>query len=153
MWHPGCPLNPADPRQPCSRPREGWEGRVILLVVTEGSDPWPTCWTHGSDLGLLRSGSQVKGEQTRLTELMALPAKNLEVQERKFCHKVHVLCCSGQGGLCIVCAVRSSGLIIVVISCVPEGMWFWKLTCWDETAKSSGRDCLGCQSLWGIFVP
>lgn len=65
-----------------------------------------------------------KGEQTRLTYVMALPAKDLEVQEREFCQKAFVLCSSGPGGLSIACAVRFTGLIIVVLSRVPEGMWF-----------------------------
>ena len=64
------------------------------------------------------------GEQIRLTSLMALPAKGLEIQERKCCHKACALCSSGQGGLRIACAVRFTGLIVVVIDpCAPEGMW------------------------------
>lgn len=64
----------------------------------------------GQTWGLLRRGSQVKGEQTRLTYLMALPVKDLVIQERKFCHKVCVLCSSGRGELRIVCEVRFTGL-------------------------------------------
>lgn len=64
------------------------------------------------------------GEQTRLTYVMAVPAEDLEVQGRKFWQKAFELCFSGQGGLSIACAVGFTGLIIVALSCVPEGKWF-----------------------------
>lgn len=58
------------------------------------------------------------GEQVRFTYLTVLPAGNWV---RKCCHKVHALCSSGQCGLRTVCAVRSTGLIILVISRAPAG--------------------------------
>lgn len=67
----------------------------------------------GQTWGLSRRGSQVKGEQTRLTYLMALPVRDLEVQERKFCNKVCVLCSSGWGGLELCVKL---GLLVYVCS-------------------------------------
>lgn len=60
--------------------------------------------------------AQVRRGVVRLAHLTALPAEDLEVEERKCCHKVLALSYSGQGGLRIVCTVRFTGLITMVIS-------------------------------------
>lgn len=66
----------------------------------------------------------MKGEQARLTVLITLPLQDLEVGERKCCHMSCALCSSGWGGLRIVCGLRSTGLIIMVVSwCAQRGMW------------------------------
>ena len=37
----GVSFQPADARSPGSRPGKGQEGAVILLIVTQGAEPWP----------------------------------------------------------------------------------------------------------------
>lgn len=81
---------------------EGQEGAVVLPAPLRGR---ALAGTHvGQTWGLLRSGSQAMGEQTRLTSLMALPAKRLEIQEGKCCPKACVLGSSGQGARHCMCS-------------------------------------------------
>lgn len=47
-----------------------------------------------------------------------------------------------------MCALRFTGLVITVMP--QRGMWFWRLTHWDETAESNGRDGLGHQGLCAV---
>lgn len=109
MWHPDVLSTLLAPGSPVSGPGRAGRGSYPLSF-TEGAEPWPDAGTHmGQTWGLLRSGSQVKGEQIRLPSLMASPAADLEVQERQCCLQVYVLRSSGQGGLSIVYAVRAAG--------------------------------------------
>ena len=58
----GVSFQPADARSPGSRPGKGQEGAVILLIVTQGAEPWPRHWdTDGSDLGPFEDWSHVWG--------------------------------------------------------------------------------------------
>lgn len=95
---------------------------------------------------VLRSGSLVKGEQIKLSCLLASPAEDVETARERLC-----ALCLGPGRLSTVCAVRFSGLgSSDLVS--PRGNVVLEGDTRDKAAEGSGR-WSGWPEPRGVFVP